>query len=461
VSFSTRIHRRSTWALCAVTLLVAVLTVGATTSTPSAAANKDLGHGVTADSIKIGFAVVDYDAIKDFVDYNHGDQKKVINTFVDYINKNGGIDGRKIVPDIKEYPPIPGGKPDPLSLCTSWAEDDDVFAVLGVFIDFTGQGQLCLTKEHDVVHIGHELDQPWIDAAKGGLLLTPDQTKEQAASVVVNLLAQSGKLKGKTVAVVGDKNSESRVNDVVVPALKKAKVKTGSTAILTITGTDTTAAQSQLDSFIEKWKSENVNTVFLAGNDVSAKQFVETIKAAMPKVQLVTDTDTTLDQAQDEQKAGKTPNPYDGILSATGLTQTERWANKNPLLQQCVDIYQKATGETVPGPDQEQVVDGKKVQLDVAVTDMCGELFMFRDIAKRVGPDLTPKNWQKTVDKFGPIQLVPNQISSLCKGKYAANDGFRLVAYDPKLGDTGDWKKVTAIKDASDGKCAKAAAAGT
>ena len=94
--------------------------------------------------------------------------------FVDYINKNGGIDGRKLVPVYKKYPPIPGGKPDPLSLCTSWTEDDKVFAVLGVFIDFTGQGQLCLTKEHNTIHIGHELDQPWIDESPGGLMLTPD-----------------------------------------------------------------------------------------------------------------------------------------------------------------------------------------------------------------------------------------------------------------------------------------------
>ena len=141
---------------------------------------------------------------------------------------------------------------------------------------------------------------------------------------------------------------------------EEGKAKTGSTAILTITGTDTTAAQAQLDSFIEKWKTEGVNMVFMAGNDVSAKQFAETIKAAMPKVQLVTDTDTTLGQAQDEQKAGKKPNPYEGLLSGTGLTPTERWANKSPLLQQCVDIYQKATGTTVPGPDQRKVdSDGK------------------------------------------------------------------------------------------------------
>ena len=101
--------------------------------------------------------------------------------------------------------------------------------MLGVFIDFTGQGQLCLTKEHNVIHIGHELDQPWIDEAPGGLLLTPDATKEGVVAALVNLLASTGKLKGKTVAVLGDKNNEGRVNDVIVPALKKAKVKTGST----------------------------------------------------------------------------------------------------------------------------------------------------------------------------------------------------------------------------------------
>ncbi len=440
-----------------ITLVVAALTLGASGRGVSSATSTTT-QGVTKDSIKVGIALVDYNAIKDFVDYNHGEQKQIAQSYVDFINKNGGINGRKIVPVFKEYPPIPGGKPDPLSLCTSWAEDDKVFAVLGVFIDFTGQGQLCLTKEHHVIHIGHELDQPWIDAAPGGLLLTGDATKEGVSAALVNLLASTGRLKGKTVAVIGDKNNESRVNDVIVPALKKAKVKTGSSAILTITGTDTTAAQAQLDSFIEKWKSEGVNTVFLAGNSVSAKQFAETIKSALPKVQLVTDTDTTLQQARDEAAAGKNPNPYEGLLSGTGLTPSERWADQSPLLKQCVDIYEKASGTTVPGPDDEKVdSSGQKVQTDVAVVDFCGELFMFRDIAKKVGPNLTVKNWQKTVDTLGPIALVQDKFASLCKGKYAAEDSFRLVAYDSSIGNTGDWKTVTPIKDASGGKCAKAA----
>ena len=85
-----------------------------------------------------------------------------------------------IEPVYKSYPPIPGSQNRARStLCTAWTEDDEVFAVLGVFIDFTGDGQLCVARDHETIHIGHELEQPWIDEAPGGLMLTPDTTKER------------------------------------------------------------------------------------------------------------------------------------------------------------------------------------------------------------------------------------------------------------------------------------------
>ena len=457
---STGISGPSKWKIGFAALVALTLAIGAAGSATAASAKlKDLGHGVTASDIKVGIAIIDYDSIADYVDFARGDQQQTAQIFVDYINKNGGVDGRKIVPFFKKYEPIPGRTPDPLSLCTSWTEDDGVFAVLGVFIDFTGQGLLCLTKEHNTVHIGHELEQPWIDESPPGLLLTSDTTKESAAKILINLLVDGGKLKGKKVGILTDQNAEGRINDVVKPAFQDAGVKTGSTAVLSITGTDTSAAQAQLDSFIEKWKSEGVNAIYMAGLTASAKQFVEKIKAALPKALLIADSDAVAEQAQDEVKAGKTPNPYEGMLATTGETGAERWANKSPALQQCVDIYQKATGTTVPGPDEEVTNSaGKAVELDIAVTDFCGELMMFKTIAEKVGPDLTVKNWQKTVNSFGKIDLVSTQIASLCKDKYAADDAFRLVTFSSSTGTSGDWKPVTPVKDASGGVCTKAAA---
>src|SRR4029079_16056750 len=175
--------RRTTFAVCVITLMLAALTFGATPRQSSGGQ-----QGVTKDEIKIGIPLVDFDAIKDFVDYEFGDTEAISKVFVDDINKNGGINGRKLVPVSKKKPPIPGGKPDPLSLCTSFTEDDKVFAVVGVFIDFTGQGQECLTKEHNTIHIGHEFDQPWIDASPPGLMLTPDRTKEHVAAALIGLM---------------------------------------------------------------------------------------------------------------------------------------------------------------------------------------------------------------------------------------------------------------------------------
>ncbi|MGH8977767.1 MAG: hypothetical protein ACRDV7_06800, partial [Acidimicrobiia bacterium] len=109
----------------------------------------DLGHGVSADSIKVGIAIIDYSSIAAHVGFKRGDQQATAQIFVDYINENGGVGGRMIEPVYKSYPPIPGQEPSPLALCTAWTEDDDVFAVLGVFIDSTGEGQLCLTRDHD------------------------------------------------------------------------------------------------------------------------------------------------------------------------------------------------------------------------------------------------------------------------------------------------------------------------
>jgi len=436
--------------------MAATLTLGAgTTGASSGEKLTDSFRGVTAKTIKIGIVIVDYESIKDFVDFHRGDQEETAQIFVDDINKNGGVGGRMLEPVYKTYTPIPGQEPGALSLCTSLTEDEEVFAVLGVFIDFTGDAQLCLTRDHKTIHIGHELEQPWIDASPPALLLTPENTKEKQAQAIINLFKAERTLKGRKVAVMVDQDAESRATDIVEPGLDKLKgVKRGSTAVLTVTGTDTAQAQSQLDSFIERWKTEDVDTIFMVGLRVSGAQFVEKIKAAMPKVRLITDAEVTLEQAQDLQSGGADPNPYEGMLGIEGETESERWANKTPEHQRCVDVWEKATGETLIGPDElEPGPDGRVAELFIAVEDFCGELLMFKTIAEKAGSKLSNRTWRKAVNTFGPIKLATTGLASLCKGKYGAEDEGRLVKYDSSIGDNGDWKAVTEVQDTSGGKC--------
>lgn len=448
-----------------VALMVAALTLGTSASAGAGGGAPDEGgsggakltdsfRGVTAKTIKLGIVIIDYEAIKDFVDFHRGDQEETAQIFVDEINDNGGVGGRQIEPVFKVYKPVPGQEPSALSLCTALTEDDEVFAVLGVFIDFSGDAQLCLTRDHKTIHIGHELEQPWIDESPPALLLTTENTKEKRAEALLNLFKEERTLKGRTVAVLVDQDAQGRVDDVITPTLDDLRVKQGSTAVLTLTGTDTAAAQSQLDSFIERWKTEDVDTIFMVGLRVSGAQFVEKIKAAMPKVRLITDAESTIEQAQDLAAAGADPNPYEGMLTLVGATESERWANKSPELQTCVDVWEKATGKTVLGPDETTPdADGRVAEIYTALEDFCGELVIFKAIAEKAGPKLTNGTWRKAVERFGAIKLVTTSQASLCKGKYGANDEGRLAKFDSSIGGNGDWKAITEIQDVSGGQC--------
>src|SRR6478672_2470165 len=98
-----------------------------------------LGQGVTADSVKLGIVIVDYNnsVISANVDFTRGPQQKIYQAFVDDMNKNGGVaGGLKIDPVYDVYAPL--GSDPPLRACTKLTDDQKVFATVGVLIDFAG-----------------------------------------------------------------------------------------------------------------------------------------------------------------------------------------------------------------------------------------------------------------------------------------------------------------------------------
>src|SRR5205085_2774035 len=168
-----------------------------------------------------------------------------------------------------------------------------------------------------------------------GLILHPGTNHERVDSVVIQLMQQQGTLNGKKVAVLGETTSAAIVKNSVVPGLTRMGVKMGSTAVLSVAGTDTASAQSQLDSAIERWKSEGVNAVFVSGTQVASQQFIEKLRAQMPNVMLITDISDTRMFGQEETHAGRKPNPYEGNITATGPTLKEYGASAN--WQYCKD----------------------------------------------------------------------------------------------------------------------------
>ena len=333
------------------------------------AASSSGAVGVSPKSLKVGIALVDYGCVKQFVDSIRVNEQQVYQAYISDINAKGGIAGRKIVPVYDSYCPL--GSAGALAVCTKLTDDDKVFAVIGTFVDFSGDAQTCVAKQHHRVLLAFSLTQAIMSQSPPGLIVYPGATNERTVKVLLALLARKQALKGKKVAVLGGSAEAGTVNTTIVPGLRKRKVPLGTTAILSINGTaDTTAAQSQLDSFIEKWKGEHVNAIFLSGDEVSSKQFVTKIRHEMPKVMLVTDTTNVLDFAKEEAQAGVKPNPYEGIISTGG--PPSKVYDKSANYRYCAAIYQRYTKKKAPksttvikGPG------GKTIDTYGAISDAC------------------------------------------------------------------------------------------
>ncbi len=368
--------------------------------------------------------------------------------FIKDINEKGGVAGRKIVPDFKSYCPLTNEQI--LTYCTAFTQDDNVFAVMGTFIDFSGDAQTCIAKQQKRLLVTFDLTQAIMDRSPAGYIVTPGTIPERGVDILLSLAEKEKTLEGKKVAVLGDNNVKSIIQNSIEPGLKKLGVEMGSTAVLAISGGDTTQPQAQLDSFIEKWKTQGVDAIFMSGNYASAKQFVEKIRDRMPGVLLLADTTNTLQQAQQEQTAGKSPNPYEGLITAGGLTPQE--SDESPNWKFCADIYETQTGKTAP-TRQETIksADGKNI-IDNwgTASDACQLLWFFHDIGDKVGQYLNNNNWVNTVNTFGEItNRTTGPYSSIHEGKYSAEDNWRLQEYDSTIGDDGDWKPLTPLQNIS------------
>jgi ABC-type branched-subunit amino acid transport system substrate-binding protein len=456
----TRGRARSTIAVTCVALAALVLSAcgsgtsskSSSTTIPTSATNavqdKTLGNGVSATSIKLGVALVNFAPIAQFTDLirTSAEQKQIYGIYINDVNKHGGINGRKIVPYYKYYSPL--GSAGILSLCTSFTQDDNVFGVVGTFVDFSGDAQTCIANQEKRVLMTFNLTQAIIDKSPPGLIVTPGSLPEGSATILIKLIQKAGTLKDKTVAVLGDTTESGVVNGTIVPELKKAGIKTGTTAVLDVgTSGDYTAALAQLSSFMEKWKTEGVNAIFLSGDLASTKAFTVPIKKQFPNVQFLADNTDVLSQAQQVQQSGVKPNPYEGTISAGGLTPSEYVASAN--WKYCAAIYKAATGKDAPNSLHTiKNSQGKIDDTSGLINDACQVVTMFADIGKKVGPYLNDANWVSTVNSFGHIEnRGSGPYSSLHTGKYAADDNWRLQAYDSALGNTGQWKPVTPLQN--------------
>jgi hypothetical protein len=398
-------------------------------------------RGVTADTIEVGIAAVDFDELFSlgFIDFNHGDEVAIWEALIAQVNGAGGIHGRTLVATHESFLPV--GSADAEAACLRLTEDNSVFAVLGLWI---GDSVLCLTETHETIHVGHLMRQEWIDRSIA-TLASPDISEERELQAFLEVLLATRRLDARTIGVLTHTNAESSVDRVVRPFVEAKGLSLGTVGVLADTTGDQEEIQRQVDVFIERWQTDGADFLLVVGNNGVGS--IGRIRAAMGPIDVAVPDAKTFQQIFGGAPEGERDD-FDGVLTIAGLSPTNGEQFDEPLLHECIETVEAAIpGLTVvPTGDLEGPDDWF-----AGIRDACSALAVFVAAATAAGPELTNDSFRVGLESLGSIALPGQAFASFGPGKYDGEDGFRLVSFDPSDGAEGSFTPLTEIVDTATG----------
>jgi ABC-type branched-subunit amino acid transport system substrate-binding protein len=381
--------RRSVVALAAVIGLVAMASGAAVSASTRAAAD-----GVTKDEIKVGITYPDLDAIRSVTNTNHGDYEKAYRAVIDDLNEKGGINGRKLVPVFAKIDPL--GTTPAQEACVKLAEDEKVFAAMSFF---NAEAPLCFVDSHDTPILGGQTTEAYLKQAKA-----PWVTLESGAELgprQIDALAKSDALEGK-LGIVGIADEKaSQLDGVVVPALKRNKLK-GTSAIIDAPSSDPVLSVQQATTIMERFETDGVKTVLLVGGAVNS------VVNALSKIDYRPNLVAT--NARNLASAASNPATDPSVLK-TALAADAGFVFDQPAMKQCFKVVEKATGHKI-------VIDVPQgePQYRVSAQTACEYVSLFSILAEAAGKNLTVGSFGKAIENTKTVDVT----------------GLGSMTYDPK-----------------------------
>ncbi len=238
------------------------------TTVPGLAANNDSAGsttGITADSINIAYIGVDFSALNGTgLVPELGDQQKQVQSFVDEINANGGIAGRKINLHYKLLDVLSGG-PDVIQAECIAATQEFKAAIVVLPPAAARDMARCTAVTNKTLTIETTaFDAGLYTEAQGRLISTGGLTVDRQFRAWADKMNELGYLDGKTIGiVVGDQPSEfaNAVNASLVPELEKLGHKAAQ--VITLPCSSGLTSCEQYDVAATKLQQAGVDTVFM------------------------------------------------------------------------------------------------------------------------------------------------------------------------------------------------------
>jgi ABC-type branched-subunit amino acid transport system substrate-binding protein len=392
-------------------------------------------RGVTADTITVGYSYLDFDELvsKGFSSAGWGDQELEMQSIVDAVNANGGINGRMIEVIYKPYSAL--GTESAEAVCLELTQDNEVFAVLGGYLGPAEPANTCIAGRGETILVGGvqseerlgETSAPWLAARV---------MRTRQAEVLLELLDSEGMLEGAEVAVVARIDSAEVLDDVVA-SMEAAGVPPVETLQSEAAVGDIVAEDNEWAILAERIRGSGADTVFLIGNPGAG---IRNIAAQGLDVEI---------WALDEESMTALGNSVDledarGVITASTLDGQELWDHETAA--ECRKTFEAANPDVeIIGPNDQ--VDGDE-DWTRGLTVACRFFELFARVATAAGAELTNETFAAVAaSDFGQFSIVGQPFSSLGPDKFDSNDSFALVSFDPDIGAAGGFDKITEIRD--------------
>jgi ABC-type branched-subunit amino acid transport system substrate-binding protein len=270
-------------------IAVAAVVAGACTSNTDSGSSGDSGAadavttGVTDDSITLSMIATDLSMLAEQgLAPDLGDPAKAVQTTVDAINDDNGINGRMIELTTHTLPfslsPEAGR-----AGCLQATEEDEAFVVIvapAVFVDVVR----CVAVQNQTITLGTEAyDDALYEEAKGRLFAGGSNISMSANRSAIGFVQQLDRVDafdGKTVGLLsaGNTSQPEIMDSSLKPALKKLGVELAAEATLPLAEGDQDCTQQ--DTGIQRMKDADVDLVLLAAPNLCGASAVAAAEKA-------------------------------------------------------------------------------------------------------------------------------------------------------------------------------------
>lgn len=374
-------------------------------------------RGVTADAIRVGVLIGEVGGAAavgmDLSSFDAGTEQKAWQGYVDEVNSRGGINGRKLILEVKRFDVV-AGQAD--AACAYLTQDKKVFAVFNMGFFWTEQ-VLCVTEKNRTPLLkGDPESGDDIFRRSRGYLSSTVASYDRQARNLAHEAAKAGALNGKKIGIVA-RSMDGKLAQAVASGLE---AEGHSVTHVSMLANEEGTAQSQIATEVREMKDKEVGAVFMVTSPRLHANFVQAAEGQLFRPQyLVSD----IFGATEDVTAQSMPSSYNGALGFSMVRSGEGAAGlpEAPVDRTCRETFERRANDTLAHDD-----DDKRY----VVLAACDVVARFEAAATLAGPNLTRDGLTAAITRLGVRPTANTGGGSYGPNKTDAADYVRTKRFD-------------------------------